>query len=97
MLLTTWGERVAVIQGGVNDYAYREWAGLLKGYYRPRWEVFFTVLRARLDRIPWEEIYWFAWERGWIDQRDNFPHEPNGDSAAIARQLHEKCGLQATP
>jgi alpha-N-acetylglucosaminidase len=96
MLLTTWGERAAAIEGGVNDYAYREWAGSIKGYYRPRWEMFFTDLRARLEGSPRQEIDWFAWERGWVDRRDTFPQEPDGDAVAIARQLHEKYGFQAS-
>jgi len=96
MLLTTWGERAAAIEGGVNDYAYREWAGLMRGYYRPRWEMFFTDLHAKLMGTPCKEIDWFAWERGWVDRRDRFPHEPYGDSVAIARQLHGKYGIRAS-
>lgn len=44
MLLTTWDERAAAFEGVVNNYGYREWAGLMRGYYRPRWEIFFTDL-----------------------------------------------------
>lgn len=36
-LITTWG-------GDLNDYACRNWAGLLSNYYAARWEVYYNAL-----------------------------------------------------
>lgn len=41
MLLTTWGDRLQCENGGLHDYANREWNGLLSSYYYPRWRAFF--------------------------------------------------------
>ncbi|MBR5149053.1 MAG: alpha-N-acetylglucosaminidase [Bacteroidaceae bacterium] len=39
-LITTWGDKVQ--NGGLKDYSYRSWQGLLKDYYLPRWEYYFA-------------------------------------------------------
>ena len=38
-LVTTWG-------GDLNDYACRNWAGLLSNYYFERWNCYFSYLIA---------------------------------------------------
>lgn len=38
-LITTWGDQSQ--NGGLKDYSYRSWQGLLKDYYLPRWKYFF--------------------------------------------------------
>lgn len=38
-LVTTWGDQAQ--NGGLKDYSYRSWQGLLKDYYLPRWQYFF--------------------------------------------------------
>ena len=43
-LLTTWGNRHAANVGGLRDYAHREWAGMLRDFYYPRWKTFFDAL-----------------------------------------------------
>ncbi len=41
-LLTIWGP---FINNELFDYAWKEWAGLIKYYYLPRWELFFNELK----------------------------------------------------
>jgi len=41
VLVTTWGPKGNV----VTDYAARDWSGLIKQYYLPRWEKFFSITR----------------------------------------------------
>lgn len=43
LLVTQWG--------GVRffDYSWREWSGLISGYYLPRWEKFYAMLRTHLE------------------------------------------------
>lgn len=38
-LITTWGDKTQ--NGGLKDYSYRSWQGMLKDYYLPRWKYFF--------------------------------------------------------
>ena len=40
-LITTWGDYDQSNFGGLRDYSYRSWQGLLKDYYYPRWEHYF--------------------------------------------------------
>lgn len=54
-LVTIWGE-------GTNgdplifDYSWREWAGLIEGYYLPRWKMFYDMLRKNLEAgTPYSE------------------------------------------
>ena len=40
-LITTWGDQNASEWGGLRDYSYREWGGMLKDFYYKRWKTFF--------------------------------------------------------
>lgn len=51
-LLSTWGER----DNYLNDYANRAWSGLMKNYYKPRWQMFVDdVLAAMAKGQPFDE------------------------------------------
>lgn len=45
LLITTWGPRVASEDGGLRDYAHREWAGLLGDLYYKRWQTWIDAKR----------------------------------------------------
>lgn len=45
-LVTIWG---ADGDPSIFDYSWREWAGLVKGYYLPRWQKFYAMLQGHLD------------------------------------------------
>lgn len=45
-LLTVWGREEESI---LFDYAWREWSGLIASYYKPRWEMFFDMLKTCLE------------------------------------------------
>ena len=40
-LITTWGDYNQSNYGGLRDYSYRSWQGLLADYYYPRWKYYF--------------------------------------------------------
>lgn len=48
--VTTWGNRVCADQGGLRDYANKEWNGLLRDFYYPRWETYFDALEKQMER-----------------------------------------------
>lgn len=52
--ITTWGNRVCADDGGLRDYANKEWQGLLKDFYYPRWERWMQALsdQMREDSAP---------------------------------------------
>jgi len=42
--ITLWGPT-----GNINDYASKQWSGLIRTYYKPRWELFFKMLQLNLQ------------------------------------------------
>ncbi|MFG2497889.1 alpha-N-acetylglucosaminidase [Streptomyces sp. NPDC048441] len=89
-LLTVWGTRSGA-DAGLRDYANREWAGLVGGLYRLRWETYFKELRSALGegRAP-KAIDWFELEDGWIRDPGDLATRPTGDTYKIAVQVHER-------
>ena len=47
--ITTWGDRECADNGGLRDYANKEWNGLLRDFYYPRWELYFKALEAQME------------------------------------------------
>ena len=47
MQVTIWGNEEESL---LFDYAWKEWAGLIKSYYKPRWEKFFTMLEVKAEQ-----------------------------------------------
>ncbi|GAA3568728.1 alpha-N-acetylglucosaminidase [Snuella lapsa] len=43
LLVTQWGA------DKIFDYSWREWSGLISGYYYPRWEKFYAMLNKHLE------------------------------------------------
>ena len=79
----------------LRDYAWKEWSGLLTGFYAKRWEIFFQRSQEALEAgKPFDqtacqaEIYRF--ENDWCGSAQTYPTEPIGDSIAIARRLYEQ-------
>ncbi|WP_055569342.1 alpha-N-acetylglucosaminidase [Streptomyces atriruber] len=86
-LVTVWGTRSGA-DAGLRDYANREWAGLVGGLYRLRWDRCFKELRASLTegRAP-EKVDWFAVEDAWIRDPGRLATRPKGDTYGVARQV----------
>ena len=47
-LLTVWGAQEGN-DPGIFDYAWREWSGLINGFYKVRWQKFYSMLQKHLD------------------------------------------------
>jgi alpha-N-acetylglucosaminidase len=89
-ILTLWGTGTKL-----RDYAWKEWSGMLTGFYAKRWEIFFQRTQAALDSgKPFDqgachaELYRF--ENDWCNATEKYPAKPTGDSLAIARRLYKK-------
>lgn len=48
--ITTWGNRTAADDGGLRDYAHKEWQGLLKDFYYMRWHTYLDALSKQMHR-----------------------------------------------
>ena len=104
LLLTVWGppSRGAYLE----DYACRQWSGLLRGYYRKRWERFFAYLDTAPPGTSEEGLYRVMdrpgqqsnefyrqladWEYSWCDEHDHYPAKPAGDPLAVSKRLAAK-------
>jgi hypothetical protein len=81
-LITTWGERNNSEGAGLRDYSYRQWAGMLKDFYAPRWQKFFTTNG---------DIDWYESDRAWtLNKSINYTATPHGDAKTIAKTLLNK-------
>lgn len=65
-LVTTWGDRATTL----NDYACRTQNGLISGFYKTRWELFFAGIEAGTDNL--EQIYDFE-KDFWLSGREKYP------------------------
>ncbi len=93
--ITTWGNRYCADTGKLRDYAHKEWNGLLRDFYYPRWKHFFSILQQELkgelpmspignsstktDTNPAFTIDWYAMEEPWTLQRNTYGAEAEGD------------------
>lgn len=51
--ITTWGNRYCADTGKLRDYAHKEWQGILRDFYYPRWQHYWQVLQDELDgKLP---------------------------------------------
>jgi hypothetical protein len=84
---------------GLNDYACRTWAGMVRTFYGKRWRMFFDAVEAAVkarqpfdkahhssykDRVCTYEKYW------WEGCEGNFKARPTGDSKTIVKEIVAK-------
>lgn len=84
--ITTWGNRTAADGGGLRDYAHREWQGLLKDFYRPRWKTWFKSRLTSWGTDMPTEIDFYAMEEPWTLQHNHYSPIPQGNPISTARK-----------
>jgi len=97
-LITTWGDFNNSEYGGLRDYSYRQWNGMLRDFYYPRWAYFFS------HNLKDPEAGWFASEWNWAHELDapwgaetkgitrkvkptHYTDIPEGDTYQIAKEI----------
>ena len=92
MLITCWGYRGA----SLNDYANRSYNGLIRDFYRPRWERFFGGLLEAVEAGEDFDIKAFQewdkdreWEWATTDQTV-YRSRPKGNPVRACRRLYRK-------
>ena len=88
-VLTLWGT------SALRDYAWKEWSGMLSGFYAKRWELFFQrQLQALQANRPFDQDACHAellkLEDHWASQTERYPSKSHGDSVQVAGRLFEK-------
>jgi hypothetical protein len=73
---------------GLQDYARREFNGLVGGYYAKRWQKFFDVLKDSLKTGEQPTpIDWRAFAESWAHAGTRYASEPYGDAYQLAAQV----------
>lgn len=91
-LITTWGPQAAAESGGLRDYSYREWGGMLKDFYYQRWKTWFD------NGMNAPAAGWFAWEWNWAHSNPNaYSATAEGDTHAVAAKLLPEYLSRFTP
>ncbi|WP_172840475.1 alpha-N-acetylglucosaminidase [Virgibacillus phasianinus] len=93
-LLTVWGNRSGS-EAGLQDYANREWQGLVGDYYYSRWKTYFDSLdkALRTGEEP-KAIDWYEFGNNWAQQTNDYPLEPTGDIYELAQQVYDELASQ---
>ena len=91
-LITLRGDK----ESELSEYSNRQWAGLIKDYYTPRWVAYFSYMRdkitngARMETDDFEK-HIKNWEWQWVNSNDQkYSDKPIGDPIKISNQLFKK-------
>jgi alpha-N-acetylglucosaminidase len=90
-LITLWGDQNCPL----NEYACKQWSGLMGDFYKPRWQQYFAQLQLDIAGTKAFDKQAFttqikAWEWAWVNTRKDYPVQPVGDPVAAARQIYHK-------
>ena len=88
--VTTWGNRVAANEGGLRDYAHKEWNGLLRDFYYNRWKVWIDRQKAQLNGALVKAIDFYAIEEPWTKQTNPYSSQAEGDVIEVAKEVYAK-------
>ncbi len=90
-LITLWGGKSSTL----HDYARKQWSGLLKGFYKRRWEKFFayastclknhTPLDMKTFNVSMENLEW-----EWGNMHNHYSNVPIGDPVTVSEAMFTK-------
>ncbi|ACU05596.1 Alpha-N-acetylglucosaminidase [Pedobacter heparinus DSM 2366] len=90
-LITLWLDKDC----NIHEYACKEWAGMMKGFYKPRWQQFFDEVRLQasagkeIDQIKFENTI-KDWEWKWVNANEAYTDKPTGNPVTVAKALYAK-------
>lgn len=90
-LITLWGNKDCRIR----DYACRQWNGMMRGFYYPRWERFFAFVEAAMQNgRSYNEDKFISeskdWEWEWLSGHEEYPSQPAGDEIQECLKIWNK-------
>lgn len=82
-------------EGGLRDYAGKQWNGLFSGYYKPRWELFINHLRqSLLKNIEFNPKQYDKEVRemdyNWTKSNDSYPSKVTENPIVVAKRLQKE-------
>ena len=89
--ITLWGNKDCRIR----DYACKQWNGMMRGFYKPRWERFFDTVSAAIRQgVEYDEKSFVEaskeWEWEWTLGHEEYPDEPEGSEIEECCRIWEK-------
>ncbi len=91
LLVTTWNPERSVFR----DYGWKEWNGMLRSYYGPRWEMFIGELKRRLAGKRPRKLDFYPFDAAWAArtwEEDPYPWKPSGDPISACREILGRYG-----
>lgn len=88
VLVTYWGPDSPTTD--LRDYAHREWSGMIKDVYMPRWQNFFDYQKRRMMGIDYVPEHPVELEIAWAESRNPYPTEPQNDFVETATRILNK-------
>ena len=88
--LTTWGHGGATAD--LRDYANKEWAGLLSGFYAKRWSRWIEDRKQELRGVKVSAIDWMPWELAWNHGHEPYSSRSTGNSLAEVSRIRALYG-----
>jgi alpha-N-acetylglucosaminidase len=90
-LITLWGDKDCPL----NEYACKQWSGLLNDFYKPRWRQFFAKAEEALSNKKEVNMETFTkqvkeWEWKWVNQRKDYSVVVTGDPIAVSKAMYQK-------
>ena len=94
-IITLWGDK----ESELHEYSNRQWAGLIKGFYKPRWQQFFTYMKQKMlkgDRMETNDFETAIkdWEWKWVNAHDVYAATQEGNAIEIVQKIFRKYDLQ---
>lgn len=88
--ITTWGNRTAADQGGLRDYAHREWSGILKDFYKMRWEKYFEYLNEKMNGKKPAKLDYYGLEEPWTKAHNSYPSTPQKEVVPTVKKIFDE-------
>jgi len=90
-LITLWGDK----NSRLHEYACKQWAGLLNGFYKKRWEQYFAYILSGMTKNKEPDMKHIEdqlkdWEWQWVNGKEVYTTTPNGYTVAKVKALHKK-------
>ena len=90
-IVTLWGDK----NNELHEYANKQWSGLISGFYKPRWQMFFAELdRSLANNTPFDDKAFISkvkdQEWAWVNAHDNYPAKVTGNSVEVAKMMFKK-------
>lgn len=89
-LVTLWGDK----NSPLHDYSNRQWSGLLKSFYKPRWQEFFARTVTAMNQKKTVDTAAFEqhskdWEWQWVNNHETYPTTAQGNPVEIAKVMYQ--------